>query len=271
MRRFGQGPKVLFVHGLAGSSSYWQSRLGDFSKHHEVILVDLLGFGLSPKPKSSYDLQVHASAIQEIITREIKPDSEKILVVGHSMGAMIGLKLLKDSPERFSGAVLIALPIYHDRVDAATYIGKISPMYAATFNGDLWIQLSCYLRDFYRFPFLAKSFNLPVDVFLDGTQHTWNSLSGSINNTVSSANSEQLVSTTKNKPLLFIHGDNDEIAPFVRAKEISLKYQKPFHAIKGGNHHIFISHTHEILSLIDDFWFCRDSGVWPKEVGLPTR
>ena len=251
--RFGHGPKVLFIHGLAGSSNYWQSRLGDFGTDHDVILVDLLGFGLSPKPKSSYDLDVHVKAVSTMVAKEVSPGSDKILIVAHSMGAMIALKLVEDFPERFSGAVLISLPIFKNKDDAATAISRISPMYAATFNGDVLMRLSCYLRDFYRFEFLAHYFNLPADVFFDGTKHTWHSLAGSLRNTVAATNSEQLVLAANNKSLMFIHGDKDEIAPFERVKEISAKVQKPFYAIAGGDHHVFISHPQEILALIRGF------------------
>ena len=52
----GSGPPVIFLHGFRGSGRYWEPQLRQLAAHHQIIIVDLLGFGESPWPAdSAYD------------------------------------------------------------------------------------------------------------------------------------------------------------------------------------------------------------------------
>ncbi|HBC02900.1 MAG TPA: alpha/beta hydrolase, partial [Aequorivita sp.] len=46
--------KLVLLHGLTGSLNYWKRNLESISKTHTLLLIDLLGFGDSPKPQSDY-------------------------------------------------------------------------------------------------------------------------------------------------------------------------------------------------------------------------
>jgi len=45
----GEGPAILFVHGLGGYKENWEENLGHFAAGHRTIAVDLPGFGRSEK------------------------------------------------------------------------------------------------------------------------------------------------------------------------------------------------------------------------------
>ncbi|MFP5328271.1 MAG: alpha/beta fold hydrolase, partial [Acidimicrobiia bacterium] len=47
----GDGPPLVFVHGLSGSWQNWLLQLPEFSRDHRCIAVDLPGFGDSPMPR----------------------------------------------------------------------------------------------------------------------------------------------------------------------------------------------------------------------------
>lgn len=49
--------KLILLHGLAGSKNYWKRDLENISRTHQLLLIDLLGFGDSPKPQSNYSLK----------------------------------------------------------------------------------------------------------------------------------------------------------------------------------------------------------------------
>src|SRR3712207_5286093 len=46
----GDGPPLVFVHGLSGSWQNWLLQIPEFAQEHRVIAVDLPGFGESPMP-----------------------------------------------------------------------------------------------------------------------------------------------------------------------------------------------------------------------------
>ena len=63
--RIGNGSKkIILLHGLTGSLNYWKRGLDSLSASYSLLLIDLLGFGGSPKPNSKYDLEEHLGAIE---------------------------------------------------------------------------------------------------------------------------------------------------------------------------------------------------------------
>jgi len=83
----GSGPKqLLLIHGLTGSLNYWKQDIESISNTHTILLIDLLGFGGSPKPNSNYSLDTQLQAIEKVIIKTGFGDQQS-LVVGHSMGA----------------------------------------------------------------------------------------------------------------------------------------------------------------------------------------
>jgi pimeloyl-ACP methyl ester carboxylesterase len=103
VRRWGEGPPVLFLHGLGASSHYWDS-LAARTSGYEGIAPDLLGFGRSPKPRhATYDVEGHLEALRPLL----RPGT---IVVAHSTGAMLAAALAAAPPVALAGVILIALP-----------------------------------------------------------------------------------------------------------------------------------------------------------------
>ena len=59
-RTLGEGPPLLVLHGLFGSSDNWQTHARVFSKTHTVYLIDQRNHGHSPHAdEMNYDLMAH--------------------------------------------------------------------------------------------------------------------------------------------------------------------------------------------------------------------
>lgn len=88
----GKGKPLLLVHGVgAGSSSYeWRKNIDELSNHYQVYSIDLLGFGLSDKPKISYSAQIYVDLLADFIRDVIKRPTS-ILASGISAGFVIQL------------------------------------------------------------------------------------------------------------------------------------------------------------------------------------
>ena len=61
--RAGQGPALLLIHGFPTSSYDWASMWPQLATHYSLYAIDMLGFGLSDKPKN-YAYSIKASADQ---------------------------------------------------------------------------------------------------------------------------------------------------------------------------------------------------------------
>ncbi len=101
----GEGPPVIFIHGLSGCWQNWLENLPHFARDRRVIAVDLPGFGHSEMPAEEISISGYAYAIDELMT-ELGIDSAQI--VGNSMGGFIGAELAIAHPARVERLVLVA-------------------------------------------------------------------------------------------------------------------------------------------------------------------
>lgn len=104
-RMAGEGPAILLIHGMAGSSNSWKDVLPRLAEHHRVIAPDLLGHGESAKPMGDYSLGAHASGLRDLLT---VVGIERATVVGQSLGGGVAMQLSYQHPELTERLVLVS-------------------------------------------------------------------------------------------------------------------------------------------------------------------
>jgi pimeloyl-ACP methyl ester carboxylesterase len=87
----GAGPLVLLVHGVyAGASSFEFRRLAPLlARRHRVVAFDLLGCGLSAKPRLAYSAELFADQIADAVDAF---GGETAAVIGSSLGAAFAIR-----------------------------------------------------------------------------------------------------------------------------------------------------------------------------------
>src|SRR3989344_3772035 len=95
---------LFCLHGLQSNKNMFNDLLSKpFFKNYSLFVIDFVGFGNSSKPEQfSYDLLDQAKICQEII---LSLNLNKIHIIGHSMGGMIGTLLLEMVPERVNSLI----------------------------------------------------------------------------------------------------------------------------------------------------------------------
>lgn len=114
VRSAGEGPPVLLVHGIPGSSGAWAAVSdGLVDVGFRVLAPDLLGFADSDRPTALDDLWVgaQATALAEVLDAV---DAAPAVVVGHDYGAPISVMLASRHPRSVSGLVLAAGNLFTD-------------------------------------------------------------------------------------------------------------------------------------------------------------
>lgn len=114
---YGEGDPILFIHGLGVSSFTWRYLTEPLARRYRVILVDLKGFGNSPKPRddqySIYD-QAH------LICRFIDHDLNDLTLIGNSLGGGVALAttlyLSTHCSERLKRLILIDSIAYEQEI-----------------------------------------------------------------------------------------------------------------------------------------------------------
>ncbi|MBD3781405.1 MAG: alpha/beta fold hydrolase, partial [Micrococcales bacterium] len=101
----GEGPTLLFIHGLLGSQRQWAHLVDVLGDDHRVVVPDLFGHGESARPVGDYSLGAHAATLRDLLDRL---GIEQVTLVGHSLGGGIAMVFTYLFPERVEGLVLVA-------------------------------------------------------------------------------------------------------------------------------------------------------------------
>ncbi len=101
----GTGPAVLLLHGLACDHTTWEPVIDTLAKRYTVIAPDLLGHGLSDKPRADYSVGGYANGMRDLLT---VLGIDKVTVVGHSFGGGIAMQFAYQFPERTERMLLVA-------------------------------------------------------------------------------------------------------------------------------------------------------------------
>lgn len=104
----GTGPAVLLLHGFGDTGDMWQPLAERLVKDHTVIIPDLRGMGLSSHPEGGYEKTAQARDLAGILAA-LKV--EKVQLVTHDIGNMVGYALVAQFPERVTNWVAMDAPI----------------------------------------------------------------------------------------------------------------------------------------------------------------
>ena len=100
----GEGPPLVFIHGLGSSTEDWEPQVREFSGNHRVITFDLRGHGRSDKPPVPYSLPMFAADTAGLLEALRAGPAH---VVGLSLGGCVAMQLALDVPGRVRSLVLV--------------------------------------------------------------------------------------------------------------------------------------------------------------------
>jgi pimeloyl-ACP methyl ester carboxylesterase len=103
--RAGAGePPLLFVPGWCCDASFFQPQFDHFAASHEVVALELRGCGRSDRPGVGYDIPTQTDDVAWLIGELAL---ERPVVVGHSLGGMLGVDLGARYPSLVSAVVAV--------------------------------------------------------------------------------------------------------------------------------------------------------------------
>ena len=105
----GEGPPILWIHGLGGSWQSWLENMPDFARDHRNVAMDLPGFGFSAMPDGDISIDGYAQWTCKLMDRL---GIESASVVGNSMGGFVGAELAIKCPERVERLAVVSAAIF---------------------------------------------------------------------------------------------------------------------------------------------------------------
>jgi pimeloyl-ACP methyl ester carboxylesterase len=149
----GEGPAIVFVHGLSGSWPNWLEQLPVFAKQHRVIAMDLPGFGHSPMPHERITISAYARILDGLLEAL---GVSAATVVGNSMGGFVSTELAIAFPQLVERLVLVSaagISTYRHRdvERVEPYLRRVAPIVAVytgwTASRSDWVARRAGLRN----------------------------------------------------------------------------------------------------------------------------
>jgi pimeloyl-ACP methyl ester carboxylesterase len=102
-----QKPTLFFVHGSPGSWDAYKSYLSDtiLLRKYRMIAIDRPGFGYSDFGAAE-DLPTQTATLHKFI--ELIDNGQPIVLVGHSLGGPVIVKMATETPQKFKHIVVLA-------------------------------------------------------------------------------------------------------------------------------------------------------------------
>jgi pimeloyl-ACP methyl ester carboxylesterase len=101
----GSGPPLVLLHGIGDSSATWEAVIPALAAHHLVIAPDLLGHGLSDKPRADYAVAAYDNGVRDLLG---VLGVRRTTLIGHSLGGGVAMQFAYQFPERTERLVLVS-------------------------------------------------------------------------------------------------------------------------------------------------------------------
>jgi len=220
------GPLLICLHGLGGSTETFLPLVPSLLQTHNVVLVDFPGFGRTPLTESAKPISIegHVADLGDLVTSlqgtSSNPASSGVVIIGHSLGAIVALHFAARYPQIVRGLTLIGpgraaghIPTVRQRMlDLAAAVRKEGINYAAA---------AAAKSNFYEDTQFRK-----VD---PATREAVRTDVSSSNPEAYAQTCEAIVATSHMDPeykditcpIVFVAGDKDMISPVERSNDLS--------------------------------------------------
>lgn len=103
-----QRSPLLFLHGFGASLDQWRYTLAPLAQDRPVYALDLLGFGGSHKAATRFGADLWVAQVHDFWTRWL--GQRPLVLVGHSLGALVALSFAIAHPTVVERLILLTLP-----------------------------------------------------------------------------------------------------------------------------------------------------------------
>ena len=125
----------LLLHGAGSSLEQWRENLMELAKERPVYAMDLLGFGGSQKVAAELNTDLWVAQTAAFCQTFLR---RPVILMGHSLGALVALQTTTSYPERVSRLVMLTLPAA--RQELAGSAAKVGAVVERWFASPLLIR-----------------------------------------------------------------------------------------------------------------------------------
>ena len=93
---------LIFVHGWSCDTRYWRKQVPFFSAKYQVVKLDLAGHGHSGFGRTQYTVKSFGYDVKAVVDAL---GSDRVVLIGHSMGGTVAAEAARLMPRRVVGLV----------------------------------------------------------------------------------------------------------------------------------------------------------------------
>ncbi|MCB9282741.1 MAG: alpha/beta fold hydrolase [Lewinellaceae bacterium] len=242
----GSGPALVFLHGFGEDSRIWEAFVALFEKTHQVICIDLPGFGQSD-PVAGITIRDMASAVHAVLE---KLQVGRFVLAGHSMGGYVALAYAQAWPTALRGLAMIHSHPYADseekkegRMKSIEFVNRHgSARYAAQLIPSLFA------------PKFAEENPLIIKELIDRAgAYPAQGVTDALRAMYQRPDRSEVLQDIK-CPVLFIIGKEDQAIPAELSKrQTALPATSSIHYLDGVGHMGMLEAQRETLEIVEHF------------------
>lgn len=243
----GEGNPVILIHGFCETSAIWKPLINKLAFSHQVIAIDLPGFGHSPLPNTPFSI---ADIAEEVYLWMKEKNLSGSTIIGHSLGGYVSLALAEKYPESINGFGLLHSTAFaddeekkHSRNKTIEFVRKRGvKVFADSFVSQLF-----YIKNRER---LADAITKVTIDAGNTNEETLVSYMEAMRDRPDRTN----VLKSFDKPILFIAGDQDTSVPFEKSQaQFEFMQQPHLTVLKEVGHMGMYEATSESFEAISKF------------------
>jgi magnesium chelatase accessory protein len=248
----GKGPVLLLLHGTGAATHSWRAMLLLLAEHFTVVAPDLPGHGFTARGPQT--LPAMAKAVAALFAElDLKP----IIVVGHSAGAAVGLRMALDKLVEAKAVVGLSPALLPFPGLAAKLFPTMAKLlFLNPFAPHIFARMAGPTREVARFMLKSTGSHLDgegIDYYARLFRKP-----GHIAGTIGMMASWDLEPLKRDLPklavpLLLIHGDKDTAIPLAKAREAAaLVPGAQFKVLSGLGHLAHEEMPEQVAGMIFD-------------------
>lgn len=160
-RKYGEGPALIILHGLFGSSDNWHTLANRWSSTFTVYTVDLRNHGSSPH-ESVMTYEEMAQDVNQFLDQQ---NLDNATFIGHSMGGKVAMLYACNNPDRVSGLIILDIGIGRVVGQHGPILQVLRELYPQEYRNrsELKLELGKYISSPSIIQFLLKNIMRRVD------------------------------------------------------------------------------------------------------------
>lgn len=245
------GPTLVFLPGVGGTTRYWERRIAPLAAMYRLLLADLLGYGRSPKPWTTYSVERHIAELHRVLDGR-----DHLTLVGHSFGAILAVAYVARYPQQIERLILLSLPYFGSEARAKRFFRQHATLESYFMTNLVLAVVACILTRRVLRRVLSRFLpNMPLEVVQDLMLHTWRSSTSTIWDGIYRYDlAEDARQLPQALPMLMIHGDRDTTAPLAGAQQLAAHHPAAvLVTLPGVDHHPLLRDPSRCVEAIRSF------------------